>query len=182
MCIFAITQFVRQLLETYRVTKQWQLNRYMTLLVRQGVLYFFAYVLISSSPLSFSLPSELAKSPTELIVTFRRSILLFALIDVLSFSAYFPTGGWQLILLPILQTVPIFTLTPRFILNIRELYARDVQGRRGGGIDTAFGLSLSGHEAGRTAMVFMDVEQNEGSEDVEEVGIVSVTVNRIVTN
>ena len=65
--------------------------------------------------------------------------------------------------------------------NIRELYAHDVQGRRGGGIDTGFGLSLSSHEAGWMAMVFMDVEQNEGLEDVEEVGIVPITVNRIVT-
>ena len=180
MCIFAITQFVRQLLETYRVTKQWQLNRYDFARRAGGPLFLCVrlHFLLSSI---FLAAIRARKTPTERIATFRRSILLFALIDVSSFSAYFPTGGWQLILLPILQTVPIFTLTPRFILNIRELYARDVQGRRGGGIDTGFGLSLSGHEAGRTAMVFMDVEQNEGSEDVEEVGIVPATVNRIVT-
>ncbi|KAF8554413.1 hypothetical protein OG21DRAFT_1094707 [Imleria badia] len=42
MCILAVVQFMKQSLETYRVTKQWQLNRYMNLLVRQGILYFFA--------------------------------------------------------------------------------------------------------------------------------------------
>ena len=62
----------------------------------------------------------------------------------------------------------MFTLSPRFILSIRELYARDVQGRRGEGIDTGFGLS-SGRGAGRSAFAFADVEQNEGSEDIEEV-------------
>ena len=60
----------------------------------------------------------------------------------------------------------MYTLTPRFILSIRELYARDVQGRRGEGIDTGFGLS-SGRGTGGTAIVFVDVEQNEESEAAE---------------
>ena len=60
----------------------------------------------------------------------------------------------------ILEYVPMFTLSPRFILSIRELYARDVQGRRGEGIDTGFGLS-SVRGAGNSAIVFADVEQNE---------------------
>ena len=61
----------------------------------------------------------------------------------------------------------MYTLSPRFILSTRELYARDVQGRCVGGIDTGFGLSLSGREAAGT-IVFADVEQNEVSEDVGE--------------
>ena len=68
----------------------------------------------------------------------------------------------------ILEYVPVFTLSPRFIMSIRELYARDVQGRRGEGIDTGFGLS-SDRGAGRSAIVFADVEQNEGLEHIEEV-------------
>ena len=71
-------------------------------------------------------------------------------------------------LLGILEYVLVFTLSPRFILSIRELYARDVQGRRGEGIDTGFGLS-TGRGAGRSAIMFVDVEQNEESEHVEEV-------------
>ena len=101
-------------------------------------------------------------------MTFRYSILLFSLIDLLSLYGYVPTEGWQFDLLLILQYVPMFTLTPRFILSIRELYARDVQSRHGSGIDTGFGLSSSGREAGGAAMVFAGVEQNEGLEDVEE--------------
>lgn len=64
----------------------------------------------------------------------------------------------------VLQCVPMFTLTPRFILSIRKLYARDVDGRRGEGIDTGFGLSSSGRSAAGTLIFFANVEQNEGLE------------------
>ncbi|KAF8547043.1 hypothetical protein OG21DRAFT_1573935 [Imleria badia] len=123
MCIFAIAQFVRQSLEMYRMTKQWQFSYYMKFLVKQGILYFF-YILNG-----FNIS---------------------------------PIVGWQLS--GILQYVPMYVLTPRFILSIRELYARDVQGRRGEGIDTGFGLLSSGRGAG-TAIVFADIEGNEGLED-----------------
>ena len=61
----------------------------------------------------------------------------------------------------------MYTLTPRFILSIRELYARDVQGRRGEGIDTAFGLLSTDRGAAGTAMLFADVEPNEGLEEID---------------
>ena len=77
------------------------------------------------------------------------------------------TGGWQLVLLVILEYVPIYTLTPRFILNMRELYARDSRGRREGQIDTGFGLSTPVPDG--TMMVFADAEQNEGLGDVEDI-------------
>ena len=48
MCSLAIAHSLRQSLQTYRVTKQCQLNRYTTLLVKQGILYFIAYVLVLS--------------------------------------------------------------------------------------------------------------------------------------
>lgn len=84
-----------------------------------------------------------------------------------------PIGGWQLVLLGILEFVPIYTLTPRFIISIRKLYANDVEGRRGGGIDTGFGLPSTGG-ADRTVIVFADVEQNEGAEDVEEIRVIEL--------
>ena len=76
-----------------------------------------------------------------------------------------------MILLDILEVLPVFTLSPRFIISIRELYARDVQCRRGEGIDTWFGLTSSGRGAAHveTAMVFAGAVQNEGSEDIEEI-------------
>lgn len=54
MCILAIVQFVRQSLQMRRVTKGWQLNRYMNLLVKQGILYFVGYV---PTPMFFSVSS-----------------------------------------------------------------------------------------------------------------------------
>ncbi|KAF8553298.1 hypothetical protein OG21DRAFT_1497777 [Imleria badia] len=135
MCTLAIFQFVRQSLQMYRATKQWQLNRYMSLLVKQGILYFIA-------------------------------VFLFTIINVLSALEKLPSAGWQLILLLIVELVPMYTLTPRFILSMRELYARDVQvgHASGGGIDTGFGLSVSGRSG--TAIVFADAGQDE---DVEEI-------------
>ena len=50
VCTLAIVQFVRQSLQMYRATKQWRPNQYMSLLVKQGILYFLAYVLVSSFP------------------------------------------------------------------------------------------------------------------------------------
>ena len=63
----------------------------------------------------------------------------------------------------------MFTLSPRFILSIREMHADDVQARRGSGIDTGFGLSVSGRDAVEAVLVFADVEQDGVSADVEEV-------------
>ncbi|KAI9566786.1 hypothetical protein HD554DRAFT_1062394 [Boletus coccyginus] len=45
MCTLAIVQIVRQSLQMYRATKQWQLSRYMAMLVKQGILSFLAVFL-----------------------------------------------------------------------------------------------------------------------------------------
>ena len=45
VCILGTVRFVIQSRQMYRVTRQWQPNQYMVLLVREGILYFFAYVL-----------------------------------------------------------------------------------------------------------------------------------------
>ena len=107
---------------------------------------WFAY----ASCMSFvCLPPENGNA-TELMVTFRHRVFLFSLLDALHSSGNVLAEGWQLVLSNVLQYVPMYvlsSLSPRFILNIWELYARDVEGRRGEGIDTGFGLSLSGHDA-----------------------------------
>ena len=103
----------------------------------------------------------------ELTITVRHSIFLFTLMNGLAAQGKLGSELWQLILSVIAEFVPIYTLTPRFILSVRELYARDVQSGRGEGIDTGFGLPSTGRGAGGTGIVFADVEQNEGLEDVE---------------
>ena len=50
MCILVVTHFVRDSFQMRRATGIWQLNRYMALLVREGLLYFLAY----ARPLPFS--------------------------------------------------------------------------------------------------------------------------------
>jgi len=56
-----------------------------------------------------------------------------------------------------LQYVPVFTLTPRFVLSMRKMYARNTYGGRRHGIDTGFGLSpLSSHVGTRSSIVFAD--------------------------
>jgi len=130
LCLLGIIQVVRQSLQMYRTTKTWQINRYMALLVRQGMLSFLA-------------------------------IFLFNLVNVLYIFGKAPTGGWQLLLLVALEYVPIYTLTPRFILNMREMYARNTQ--KFEGIDTAFGLSVV---SGAT-MEFAAAGQDRYSEDID---------------
>ena len=97
------------------------------------------------------------------------SIFVFNLIVVLNVSGKLPTIGWEAIVLLLLGYVPIFTLIPRFIVSTRVMYARNAHGARGDGIDTDFGLVSSGRDAGGRAIVFMDIGQNEGCEDVEEI-------------
>lgn len=87
-------------------------------------------------------------------------------IMVLYILGKLPTAGWGWILAAILEFVPLFTLAPRFILNMRELYAHNIQGNHASGIDIAFGLSS--HAIG-TEIVFADAgeERDERMEDGE---------------
>ena len=93
------------------------------------------------------------------------SILAFSLFTVLTNTL----SEWAFILGGILQSIPPITLVPRFILNLRELYACDLQGRRGSNIDTAFGFG-SGFEQGaiRSAIIFAEPRQNESEEGGDE--------------
>ena len=77
-----------------------------------------------------------------------------------------------------LDYVPVFTLTPRFILSVRALYARDLQGRlEPCRMDTEFGfMSVSASSARRTTLVFADVDQSEeGLEQDEEIPMGAVS-------
>ncbi|KAF8122318.1 hypothetical protein EV363DRAFT_1555387 [Boletus edulis] len=55
LLVFAVFQTVKQSVELYKATKQWQPNRYVQQLVSDGILYFALYVPISPSGL-FSVP------------------------------------------------------------------------------------------------------------------------------
>ena len=88
------------------------------------------------------------------------SILTFAIIAVLMFTGNVSVDGWQAILLGMMELISPCVLVPRFILSLRELYACDLQGRRGSDINTAFGFtSGSGH--GAVASTIMGEDQGE---------------------
>ena len=62
MTLLVAIQFIKQSLQMYRVTKQFELNRYMNLLAREGMFYFLAYVHVSPSHCLFLLASHQADS------------------------------------------------------------------------------------------------------------------------
>ena len=75
---------------------------------------------------------------------------------------------WQVVLICTLEYVPAFVLTHRLILSLRKLYARDLRGRCGSDIDTAFGLTSSGCGAVGSQIVFAEGGQNVVEETSEE--------------
>ena len=83
---------------------------------------------------------------------------------------------WQVVLVCIVEYVPAFVLTPKLILSLRELYARDLRGRCGSDIDSAFGLTSSGCGAVGSQIVFAEGGQNvvgepdEGRDDEQGEG------------
>lgn len=161
-------RFTWQSLRMYKATRQWRLNQFINLLVVEGVLYFLLYVFISSPPPSPCCP--IYSIQYTLTVTFRDSMLGWNVVNTLFAWGNFELVGWQIIFVGFVETVPIATMAPRFVLSMRELYARDVRGGRRDGIDTGFGFSaLASHGTSRSAMVFADGGQRNEDLNGEEI-------------
>lgn len=61
MCFLVTIRFIKESLQMYKVTKQFEVNRYMKQIARDGMVYFLAYVHVSFySPIS--LPSNWANN------------------------------------------------------------------------------------------------------------------------
>lgn len=78
--------------------------------------------------------------------------------------------GWRTIPIGILDYVPVFTLTPRFILSVRALCARDLRGRCEPchhDVDTEFGIgsSVSWSVARGTTIIFAGGSEDELEQD-----------------
>ena len=98
------------------------------------------------------------------------SMLAYGLIDVLGSTGIIQAEGYAEIAMGIMELIPPFILVPRFVLTLRKVYARDLQGRRGSEIDTAFGLgSAVGRGAVASAIMFADAGENEGEVQGEEI-------------
>ena len=73
----------------------------------------------------------------------------------------------------IVNYVPVFTLTPRFILNVRALHERDVQRHyelRDMGSEFGW-TSVSGRGVRKHAIVFAGLSEVEGSEQYESISM-----------
>ena len=77
---------------------------------------------------------------------------------------------WWRVLSGTIEYVPAFMLTPRLVLSLRELYARDVRGRCGSEIDTAFGLTSISSSTVTSGIIFLDTGQDESDEQDEARG------------
>ena len=47
MCLLIVVQFVKELHQVYKVTKKFKLNHYIKCLVKEGMIYFIMYVILS---------------------------------------------------------------------------------------------------------------------------------------
>ncbi|KAG9311875.1 hypothetical protein JVU11DRAFT_8130 [Chiua virens] len=96
-------------------------------------------------------------------------MLMYNIIAVLSLLGKLPSQGWGELLPLAVVYIAIITLLPRFIMNIRELYARNLRcSSYESEIDAGFGMSKeSGWATSMTAIAFADseVEKDEGFED-----------------
>ncbi|KAF8452766.1 hypothetical protein L210DRAFT_3499625 [Boletus edulis BED1] len=148
LCILVVVKFARNSVQMYQATRTWQLNRYISLLTRDGLFYFLAYV-------SVSFLSHWNNELTEQH-TMGNNI-----------------QGLGLLLPSVFANVFLFNLTPRFVINVRELYVLDLQGRWDVDIDTGFGLSSrAGHGVGQSTTIgtiaFVEGGVTSELEDVEE--------------
>ncbi|KAF8119664.1 hypothetical protein EV363DRAFT_1196382 [Boletus edulis] len=67
LAILAVFQTLKQSFEMYKATKQWQPNRYMQKLVKDGIFYFIVYVPMSLCPFS---SSPFARLPAQILTMY----------------------------------------------------------------------------------------------------------------
>lgn len=146
-------------------------NRYISLLVREGVLYFAAYVPFPPARL-FGIETQ---QEADLL---HASSLRHLLYNINSFIAG-PTNANSVgvvgILTDVLSYILLFILCPRFIMSVRELYNRDTQygWRRGSGIDSGFGFGGGGNAA-MGSIRFVDGEVSITEERATDVPMVNI--------
>ena len=95
-------------------------------------------------------------------------MLLRDLIVVLNFTNI--ASGWGIAIPFALLGIANITLSPRFILNIRELHSRDVRGGNGN-IDSGFGFSTLSAQVGAVSDIAFAEGQNPESEQGDDIPI-----------
>ena len=176
LLILAVTSTLQESVMMYKATKKWQPNHYMQLFVRDGIVYFLAYVFPLSFlsvlfiTITFSHPwtmllSTMCKKKT--LWTYRNIIYNITMAWLQNAITLSNTLQFVLLLLSYIALCPII---PRFIISVRELYDRDLRGRWQG-IDTGFGVlsqPISGGNAAVSAIQFADVAPGQEEGQVAE--------------
>ena len=130
LLVFAVIPTLQQLFETFKITGRFQTNRPTNLLVREGIVYFV--VCVSIILLFAVLP--FIKSHSKLTGWTLVRNLLFNVVYLIQL----PDVNLTIILGAVIYSLP-YIIAPRFIINIRELYDRDLRDRWQG-IDAGFGV------------------------------------------
>ena len=92
----------------------------------------------------------------------------FSILGMLGTANLLSNNEWEVVLIDMVEFVPVFVLTPRLVLSLRELYARDLRRGCGSDIDTAFGLRSSSRATVGSQIAFAEGGQNVGEEQGEE--------------
>ena len=171
LLILAVIQTLKQSVQMYKATKQWQPNKYMQQLVSDGVLYFLVYVPIFPSFISIHYPSPLTYhtlvclQKTDQLDIFPRNVL-FNIVIVLQGTPEINSTLW--FFLSSLCYTALCPIIPRFIIGVREQYDRDLCPRRQG-IDTGFGVSSQPIASGNavvSAIAFADGAPGQDQDQV----------------
>ena len=111
------------------------------------------------------------------------STFFYSIVNVLEILWLGNTPGQVALMFMIGTEILLYTLTPRFVMNVRELYMLDIHGRCGNDIDTGFGLSRgAGRSMGGTTTIgtiaFVEERGIGGLDDEEEIAIVEERMGR----
>ena len=164
LLILAGGQTIKQSIDMYKATKQWQPNRYMQQLTQDGILYFFMYVfrLFPVFIHYHHVYPFISNFCTKLIIGFHwisRNLFynIYAILENTSILSLYSA-----LFLAMLSFISTTTTFPRFIIGVRELYDHDT--RRGQlGIDSGFGvLSQLVDNAVASVIAFAEVSPGQG--------------------
>ena len=164
LLILAGGQTIKQSVDMYKATKQWQPNRYMQQLTQDGILYFLMYVfrLFPVFIHYHHVYPFISNFCTKLIIGFHwisRNLFynIYAILENTSILSLYSA-----LFLAMLSFISTTTTFPRFIIGVRELYDHDT--RRGQlGIDSGFGvLSQLVDNAVASVIAFAEVSPGQG--------------------
>jgi len=156
LLILALVPSVQQSIAMYQTTKRWEPNRYISLIIKEGVAYYICLNFLDNIP------------------------NVVATLDNLNGDHWHLNPvGWFMI--EFFYNTSMFPIVPRFVISMRELFDKDSRGQLEG-IDSAFGISSrSGNVAGLDTSVsgipVADGISHPGEEGGEEIQLEVVRGN-----